>query len=58
MVTTGLRFTEGEEWEVQVAAHGGTKCPRCWNRRGGAGAGDDLDLCPRCWDVVQAERVE
>lgn len=58
LVVSGLRFIDGEELDVQVTAHSGTKCPRCWNRRGGAGAGDDLDLCPRCWDVVQAERAE
>jgi isoleucyl-tRNA synthetase len=43
-----------EGFEVTVEAHTGTKCPRCWNRRGGAGEGDDADLCPRCWEVVKA----
>lgn len=43
-----------EGFELTVEAHAGTKCPRCWNHRGGAGAGEDADLCPRCAEVVKA----
>jgi isoleucyl-tRNA synthetase len=43
-----------EGFELTVEAHAGTKCPRCWNHRGGAGEGDDASLCSRCWDVVKA----
>jgi isoleucyl-tRNA synthetase len=58
LVVSGLRILDGEELDVQVMAHGGTKCPRCWNRLGGSGEGADLDLCPRCWTVVSAEGTE
>jgi isoleucyl-tRNA synthetase len=37
---------------VKVTAHEGEKCPRCWNRKGGHGAGDDAALCARCASVV------
>ena len=53
LVVSSLRFVEGE-LAVEVTTHTGTKCPRCWNHKGGAGQGDDADLCPRCWDVVRA----
>jgi len=58
LVVSGLRLAEGSELDVQVATHGGTKCPRCWNRLGGKGEGADAELCPRCWSVVSAERAE
>ena len=44
----------GEGFELQVDPHAGIKCPRCWNHRGGAGAGEHADLCLRCSEVVQA----
>ncbi|HNX94628.1 MAG TPA: isoleucine--tRNA ligase [Holophaga sp.] len=50
---SGLTLQEGPELEVAVAPHAGTKCPRCWNHRGGTGQGEDADLCPRCWDVIR-----
>jgi isoleucyl-tRNA synthetase len=37
---------------VAVATHQGTKCPRCWNRKGGHGMGEDAGLCARCATVV------
>jgi len=52
LVVSGLRFAEGE-LAVEVLAHVGTKCPRCWNHKGGAGQGEDADLCPRCWELVK-----
>jgi isoleucyl-tRNA synthetase len=55
LVVSGLTLEGGDELQVEVATHAGTKCPRCWNHRGGHGQGDDADLCPRCWDVVRAE---
>ena len=55
LVVSGLRLVDGEDLEVQVAAHAGTKCPRCWNHLGGHGQGDERDLCPRCWSVMLAE---
>ncbi len=54
LVVSGLLLEDAAELDVAVEPHPGTKCPRCWNRRGGAGKGEDLDLCPRCWDVVGA----
>jgi len=42
----------GEGFALEVLPHAGTKCPRCWNHRGGAGAGEHADLCPRCCAVV------
>ncbi len=54
LVVSGLLLEDATDLEVAVEAHPGTKCPRCWNRRGGAGRGEDLDLCPRCSDVVGA----
>ena len=44
----------GDGFELVVGPHAGTKCPRCWNRRGGAGEGENAELCPRCLEVVQA----
>jgi isoleucyl-tRNA synthetase len=41
-----------EGFELSVEPHVGTKCPRCWNHRGGAGTGEDADLCARCAEVV------
>jgi isoleucyl-tRNA synthetase len=37
---------------VAVTTHQGTKCPRCWNRKGGYGTGEDAGLCARCATVV------
>jgi isoleucyl-tRNA synthetase len=37
---------------VLVTAHEGTKCPRCWNHKGGHGQGEDAALCVRCASVV------
>lgn len=39
---------------VAVAPHDGEKCPRCWNRKGGQGTGEDAALCGRCATVVGA----
>jgi len=52
LVVSGLDFEAGPDLQVEVAAHPGIKCPRCWNHKGGHGRGDDADLCPRCADVV------
>jgi len=56
LVVSGLQVLEGMDLDVQVNAHAGTKCPRCWNHLGGSGQGDDADLCPRCWTVIRDER--
>jgi isoleucyl-tRNA synthetase len=37
---------------VSVTTHQGEKCPRCWNHKGGHGAGEDAALCIRCASVV------
>ncbi len=37
---------------VTVTTHDGTKCPRCWNHKGGSGTGEDAALCVRCASVV------
>lgn len=37
---------------VNVTAHTGPKCPRCWNHKGGHGKGEDAALCARCASVV------
>jgi isoleucyl-tRNA synthetase len=37
---------------VAVTPHDGTKCPRCWNHKGGHGKGEDVALCARCASVV------
>ncbi|BDU76642.1 isoleucine--tRNA ligase [Mesoterricola sediminis] len=55
LVVSGLTVTEAPDLEVAVAAHAGTKCPRCWNHKGGAGEGEDADLCPRCDAAVKAQ---
>ena len=39
---------------VNVTPHEGTKCPRCWNHKGGPGKGEDAALCVRCAEVVGA----
>jgi len=39
---------------VSVTPHEGTKCPRCWNHKGGHGKGEDAALCVRCAEVVGA----
>lgn len=51
-VVSGLDLAEGDALEVE--AHPGTKCPRCWNHRGGHGKGEDEALCARCASVVGA----
>jgi len=51
LVVSRLNLSEGE-LAVTVAPHGGTKCPRCWNHKGGHGTGEDADLCARCASVV------
>ena len=55
LVVSGLLLEDAADLEAGIEAHPGTKCPRCWNRRGGAGKGEDAELCPRCWDVVGKE---
>jgi isoleucyl-tRNA synthetase len=54
LVVSGLVLEAGPDLQVEVEPHVGTKCPRCWNHKGGAGQGEDADLCPRCRDTVQA----
>ncbi len=54
LVVSGLTFTEAAELNLEVTAHPGTKCPRCWNHKGGHGTGEDAALCARCADVVGA----
>jgi isoleucyl-tRNA synthetase len=54
LVVSGLTLESGPELQVEVSTHGGEKCPRCWNHKGGHGQGDDVELCPRCWDVIKA----
>jgi isoleucyl-tRNA synthetase len=55
LVISGLAFEEAAELKVEIAAHAGVKCPRCWNHKGGHGRGEDQDLCQRCADVVGAQ---
>ena len=55
LVISGLKLETGPDLQVEVTAHDGTKCPRCWNHKGGHGEGEAADLCPRCWDVIGAE---
>ena len=57
LVVSEVAVVPGEDLAITVEPHPGTKCPRCWNHKGGAGQGEDADLCPRCWAVVQAERA-
>ncbi|HET8714679.1 MAG TPA: class I tRNA ligase family protein, partial [Holophagaceae bacterium] len=54
LVVSGLELVDGPELKVEAEAHPGTKCPRCWNHRGGHGQGDDRDLCARCDQAVTA----
>ncbi|MBS1766282.1 MAG: isoleucine--tRNA ligase [Acidobacteria bacterium] len=53
-VVSGLELIEAPELRVEASAHAGTKCPRCWNHRGGHGKGEDIALCARCSEVVPA----
>ncbi len=55
LVVSGLELTDAPEIDVQVLAHEGEKCPRCWNHKGGAGQGEESSLCERCFAVIQAE---
>ncbi|MCE1230171.1 MAG: isoleucine--tRNA ligase [Firmicutes bacterium] len=57
MVVSGWHMVEGSGLDVQVKAHEGEKCPRCWNHLGGRGEGDDAALCARCWDVIRMEQA-
>jgi isoleucyl-tRNA synthetase len=54
LVISGLTLKAGPDLQVEVSAHQGVKCPRCWNHKGGHGKGDDADLCPRCAAVIEA----
>ena len=51
LVVSGLTLQTGP-LAIQVATHAGTKCPRCWNHKGGHGQGEDMALCVRCAAVV------
>jgi len=53
-VVSGLELVQGDGLGLEASAHPGTRCPRCWNHRGGHGRGDDQDLCARCAGVVFA----
>ncbi len=57
-VVSGFEFFDSAELNVEVSAHQGTKCPRCWNHKGGHGQVSDADLCGRCWDVVSGTELE
>ncbi len=57
-VVSGFEFFDSSELNVEVSAHQGIKCPRCWNHKGGHGQGLDADLCGRCWDVVSGSDLE
>ncbi|MDE3245264.1 MAG: isoleucine--tRNA ligase [Acidobacteriota bacterium] len=57
-VVSGFEFFDSAELNVEVAAHAGAKCPRCWNHKGGHGQGPDTDLCERCWDLVKVSHSE
>jgi len=52
LVISGLELHTAPEVLVEVLPHEGPKCPRCWNHKGGAGAGEDAALCPRCAEVI------
>ncbi len=54
-VVSGLEFFDAGELEVEVRPHGGTKCPRCWNHKGGYGTQEDPELCLRCAKVMAAQ---
>ena len=55
LVIGGLELQAAPDLDVAVSTHSGTKCPRCWNHKGGAGQGEDADLCPRCVAALQAQ---
>ena len=55
LVVSGLVRETTPALQVEVSAHAGVKCPRCWNHKGGHGKGEDVDLCPRCAAVVEAQ---
>ena len=52
LVVSGVALSSGHDLQVTINAHSGTKCPRCWNHKGGYGLGEDADLCLRCSDVI------
>ena len=55
LVVSGVTREVAEAMAVDVTPHGGVKCPRCWNHKGGHGQGEDADLCPRCATVAGAQ---
>ncbi len=48
LVVSGLEMVEAPELNLEITAHAGIKCPRCWNHKGGQGEGEDEALCGRC----------
>jgi isoleucyl-tRNA synthetase len=54
-VVSGLEFYDAPALEIEVRPHGGAKCPRCWNHRGGHGTVEDPELCLRCAKVVASK---
>jgi isoleucyl-tRNA synthetase len=52
LVVSGLELVDAPELNLEITAHPGTKCPRCWNHKGGHGQGEDVNLCVRCAQVV------
>jgi len=55
LVVSGLELVDAAELNLEVTAHPGTKCPRCWNHKGGSGprGTEDEGLCPRCAQVME-----
>jgi isoleucyl-tRNA synthetase len=56
LVVSGIELVDAPELNLEVTAHAGTKCPRCWNHKGGFGpqGTEDADLCKRCAEVMGA----
>ncbi len=52
LVVSGLELVDSLELNLEITAHAGTKCPRCWNHKGGHGTGEDANLCVRCAEVI------
>jgi isoleucyl-tRNA synthetase len=57
LVVSGLTLEPGADLQVEVSAHDGVKCPRCWNHKGGTGEGEHDALCPRCAAVIHPDQA-
>lgn len=54
LIISGIEFTEGSEWAVEVSTSTLEKCPRCWNFRELGANVNHPAVCARCGEALDA----